>query len=185
MSLTSIGTSMQFAAHKLALNYAKENLPQAEYQKIKNSYDRIFKKSILFICIVCLPVIIACTLVIIEAPFSKAVSNQVSDKYIDARVDYDGNFYWTSDSRVYEYPLVNYGLAADNYEFGDKVRVYLDESNGVIDVTPVPEYNARLIEMIAALVCLFVVPTILIVCIHLPIAKRTYGKPWYNFYKSI
>ena len=58
-----------------------------------------------------------------------------------ARVDYDGNFFWTHDSKKYEYPLKDYGFDPNDYTFGDKVNVYVDDAQNVIKVTAVQEGN--------------------------------------------
>ena len=70
------------------------------------------------------------TYLAIDALISKRVeaknTPQNATDYVLARVDYDGNFYWTQDSQKYEHPLANYGLSPDEYEFGDELKVYVD-----------------------------------------------------------
>ena len=123
----------------------------------------MLKWTIIFV-VCCIPVMIAFLSLVINAPFSKraeeANTPDGATGYVMARADYDGNFYWTHDSKKYEYALEDYGLSPENYEFGDEVKVYV----GVIGA--------------------ILVPTLLLLCVYMPIAYHTFGKPWIKFYRE-
>ena len=88
---------------------------------------------------------------VINAPFSKraekANTPDGATGYVMARADYDGNFYWTHDSKKYEYALEDYGLSPENYEFGDEVKVYVNDAQDIIKVTAEEDSNIRNIEV--------------------------------------
>ncbi len=186
MKLTGLSAGLNFAAQKLALNWAEENLPRERYEAILKSYNVTLKRTLVFVVVCCLPVMIAFTLIVFNAPFSKKAEAEAmpadATACMLAHVDYDGNFYWTSDSRMYEYPLSDYGLSPENYEFGDEVNVYVDNAQNVIKVTePEEGLTIREKEVLTGTVGAILVPSLLILCVYMPLAKRTFAKPWRDF----
>ncbi len=123
---------------------------------------------------------------VICTPFSNkaeadATPNGATSSKI-ARVDYDDNFYWTHDSKKYEEALEDYGLNSDNFRAGDKVIIYIDDAQNVFKVTKQKEgISLRDLEIIIGSIGAFVVPIIIMVCIYIPIAFTTFGKPWRTF----
>ena len=116
------------------------------------------------------------------APFSQSEDALPAgaSEVIEARVDYDGNFYWTHDSQVYEHPLEAYGLSAQELEVNDRVQVYVDEAQNVVRAEPLEEGTSiREIEISGILA-----PVLITLCIYLPIANRTFAKPWRTFYQT-
>ncbi len=102
---------------------------------------------------------------------------------ISATVDYDGNFFWTHDSVAYEHPLEEYGLSPEDYEFKDKVKVYIDDMQNVIKVTEEDKgMSFREKEVLIGVIGSILVPCLLLICLYIPIAYRTFGKPWIEFY---
>lgn len=189
MNLTALSAGFNFEAQRLALRWAKENLPDEKYQEIHKSYNALLKRTTVFIVVCCLPIIIAFLFLVFHAPFSKRAETEAIPKnatnYVLARVDYDGNFYWTHDSIKYEYPLKEYGLSPEEYKFGDKVKVYVDDAQNVIELTTIEDgFTIREIEVLAGSIGAILVPVLLILCIYIPIAYRTFGKPWRDFYRE-
>ncbi|HIT33879.1 MAG TPA: hypothetical protein IAC31_04545 [Candidatus Faecousia intestinigallinarum] len=177
------------SAQRFALMWAKEHLPTEEYTEIKKSYDFLIKRTVAFVVICCIPVIIAFMFLAFNAPFSKSMENAAipegATEYVMAKVDYDGNFYWTHDSKKYEYALKDYGLSSENYEFGDKVKVYINDAQDIIKVTADGNYsNIRNIEVGVGVIGSILIPVLLILCVYMPIAYRTFGKRWIEFYKD-
>lgn len=188
MNLTGLSAALNFGANGFALMWAKENLPAEEYQEIRKSYNTLMKRTIVFILacftlcsIIFLPLIFA-------APFSTrietaATPNGATD-YVLARVDYDGNFYWTHDSMVYKYALKEYGLSAEDYEVHDMVKVYINDAQNIIEVTTVEDgMDIRDIELLVGILGSILTPVILIL-IYRPFAYRTFGKAWIEFNRN-
>ncbi len=114
MKLLGLSSAFHFKAQHLALRWAKEHLPKEKYQKIHHSYHTMKKRTILFILGCCLPITVGFTYLAMEAPISKRIEAQNATDYVLARVDYDGNFFWTHDSKnmsirlpIMDYPLMN------------------------------------------------------------------------------
>ncbi len=97
MSLVEVSASLHFSAHRYALKWAEEHLPEHEYEQINRSYAALLKRTFAFVVFVCLPIIVVCMLVATSAPVSRAVEKASAPDgatgYVIARVDYDGNFY--------------------------------------------------------------------------------------------
>ena len=189
MKLLGISAGLNFTAQRLALMWAKEHLPEEEYKEIKKSYNLLLKRTAAFIVIFCIPIIIVFMSLAFNAPFSREAENAAlpdgATEYVIARADYDGNFYWTHDSKKYEYALKDYGLSPENYEFGDKVKVYVDDAQNIIKVAAVDDtFNIRNIEVGVGVIGSILVPVLLIICIYRPIAYRTFGKAWIDFYSA-
>ena len=157
MKLLGISAGLNFTAQRLALMWAKEHLPEEEYKEIKKSYNLLLKRTAAFIVIFCIPIIIVFMSLAFNAPFSREAKNAAlpdgATEYVIARADYDGNFYWTHDSKKYEYALKDYGLSPENYEFGDKVKVYVDDAQNIIKVAAVDDtFNIRNIAVGAGVI---------------------------------
>lgn len=188
MKLIGISTGFNFAAQRFALMWAKEHLPEQEYEEIKKSYNLLLKWTTVFV-LCCIPIIIAFLFLVFNAPFStKAETTATPDGatgYVMARVDYDGNFYWTNDSKTYEYALKDYVSIPENFEFGDKLKVYVNDEQEVITVTTDEKVSAiRHIEVGVGTIGAILVPILLILGVYVPIAYRTFGKPWREFYRK-
>lgn len=136
MNLTRQSARLHFKAQRFALMWAKEHLPEEQYQEIKKSYDSLLKRTTAFVLLGCIPIILAFLLLAIYTPVSKGMEKAAVPEgatgSVMARVDYDGNFYWTQDSKKYEYALQDYGIAAEQYEFGDQVKVYVNDAQKII-----------------------------------------------------
>lgn len=189
MSLTNISAGLNLTAQRFALMWAKEHLPKEKYNEIKKSYNSLMKRTAVFVIICCIPVIIAFLLLAFNTPFSKNMENAATPNgangYVMARIDYDGNFYWTHDSKKYEYALKDYGLSAENYEFGDEVKVYVNDEQEIVKVTTDNDYsNIKNIEVGVGVIGSILVPALLILCVYMPIAYRTFGKSWIEFYRN-
>lgn len=188
MKWLGISTTLNLSAQHFALNWAKEHLPKEEYKEIKKSYNFLMKRTTMFVVICCIPIMIAFMFLAFNAPFSKNMEDATPDGatgYVMARTDYDGNFYWTHDSKKYEYALKDYGLSSKNYEFGDKVKVYVNDEQKIIKVmTDDDNSNIRNIEVGVGVIGSISVPALLILCVYRPIAYRTFGKTWIEFYKD-
>ncbi len=186
MNLTGFSAGLNFAAQKLALNWAKENLPEERYRTILRSYKMTFKRTLIFVVACCLPIMIAFSLLVFSGPFSKRAEAEAmpanASNCISAHVDYDGNFYWTYDSKMYEYPLAKYGLSPEDYEFGDEVNVYVDDGQNVVKVTEIEKgMSVREKEVLVGVVGAILVPALLILCVYMPIARRSFARPWMDF----
>ena len=185
--LNALSTAYRLADQQAALKWAKENLPEDEYQKIQRSYSLIIKRFLIFTFTCFLPIIFACVYVIMEAPFSTKAEAEATPEgatgYKLAHIDRSGNFYWTNDSKVYEYSLEEYGLSSEDYEFGDTVKVYVDDEQNVISVVD-DGPDIRIIEAIGGIACAIIIPVLLALCVFAPITYRTYGKPWRDFYRE-
>lgn len=184
-----ISATGNLSAQCLALDWAKVHLPKEEYEAIKKSYNLLGKRTVMFVIICCIPIMIAFMLLIFNAPFSKKLEESATPNgatgYVMARVDYDGNFYWTHESKKYEYALKDYGLSSENYEFGDKVKVYVNDEQRIIKVTADEDnFKVRNIEVGIGCVGSILVPALLLLCIYRPIAYRTFGKAWIEFYRN-
>ncbi len=189
MKWVGISATLNLSAQRFALKWAKEHLPEEEYKEIKKSYNLLMRRTALFVVICCIPIMIAFTFLAFNAPFSKSVEDAATPDgatgYVMARTDYDGNFYWTHDSKKYEYALKDYGLSSENYKFGDKVKVYVNDEQNIIKVTAVgDDSNIRNIEVGVGAIGSILVPALLILCVYRPIAYRTFGKTWVEFYRD-
>lgn len=189
MNSVGLAATLNLKAQRFALMWAKEHLSEEEYKKIKKSYNLLIRRTALFVVICCVPIIIAFMFLAFNAPFSKSVEDAATPDgatgYVMARADYDGNFYWTHDSKKYEYALKDYGLSPENYEFGDEVKVYVNDEQDIIKVMAVGnDSNVRNIEVGVGAIGSIVVPVLLIICIYRPIAYRTFGKSWIEFYRN-
>lgn len=189
MNLTGLGAMLNFKAQQFALKWAKEHLPEDKYQQIKKSYNLILKRTTIFVIVCLLPIVIAFTLLAIEAPFSKRAEADAmppsATEYVMARVDYDGNFYWTHDSKKYEYPLEEYGFSSEDYTFGDEVKVYVDDTQNIIKVMDVEKgFTIREKEVLIGSLGAILIPVLITMCIYCPIAYRTFGRPWQEFCKE-
>lgn len=188
MSRIGLGTVASLAAQRLALQWAKEHLPEEKYREIEWSYRALSKRSLVFV-ICCVPIMIVLLLFAFYAPFSTKIEAAAvpegARESVLARVDYDGNFYWTQDSEIYEYALKDYGLSPESFEFGDRVKVYLDDVGNIVTVTGGGEGNKiRNLELAVGVFGAILVPTVLIVGIYMPIAYRSFGKKWIQFYRE-
>lgn len=178
---------MNREAHRYALLWAKEHLPRETYQTIQRSYDTTWKRTLLFALLCLIPLMLAFFSLIFFAPFSQSEDALPAgaSEVIEARVDYDGNFYWTHDSQVYEHPLEAYGLSAQELEVNDRVQVYVDEAQNVVRAEPLEEGTSmREIEIGAGVIGGILAPVLITLCIYLPIANRTFAKPWRTFYQT-
>lgn len=173
---------MNREAHRYALLWAKEHLPRETYHTIQRSYDATQKRTLLFALLCLIPLMLAFFSLIFFASLSQSEDALPAgaSEVIEARVDYDGNFYWTHDSQVYEHPLEAYGLSAQELEVNDRVQVYVDEAQNVVRAEPLEEGTSmREIEIGGILA-----PVLITLCIYLPIANRTFAKPWRTFYQT-
>lgn len=185
------GFEYNFEETDRALEWARINLPPYYYDKIKKSYDMLTIRTILCV-VLCIPIIIVFFLIATYTPFtSKSEANTLPDGATTSReasIDYDDNFYWTYDSKKYEGALADYGLNPDNYKFGDKVTIYIDDEQNVYDVTELKEgISPREIEQIIGFAGTIILPIIIILCIYLPIAFNTFGKPcrkYFNWFRK-
>lgn len=189
MNMTGVSAAMNFAAHQLALDYAKKNLPEEEYNKIKKSYYAIIIWTVLYMVVCVLPIVFVSTGIAVGAPFSRQFEADTTPAnatdYKLARVDYDDNFYWTHDSVKYEYALADYGFAPEDYEFGDKVKVYVDDAQNIIKIVEYKEgMSVRDMEIIIGASVAILVPVLLTLCVYVPIVYFTFGKPWREFNKK-
>ena len=188
MKLIGIASAAQFAEHRLALKWAKEHLPEDEYRRIDESYRLLLKWTAVFV-LCCIPIMFACLSLVFFAPFSRMAENAArpdgASDYVMARINYDGAFYWTHDSQVYEHALSDYGLSPEDYAFGDRVKVYVDEAQNVIGVrADADPSRIREIEVVVGIVATIVVPTLLILAVYRPIAQRSFGREWAEFYRD-
>lgn len=187
--MIKLATGLSFAAQNFALKWAKENLSEEEYIKIKNSYNSLIKKTIIFVITCCIPIIIGFLFFVFNNPVSKSIEKSSTPpgatKYIIARVDYRGNFFWTNKSKAYNHPIKNYGLSPENYKFGDELKVYINDNQDIIKVEDVGlNLDMRFIESMIGVVFAILVPVLLIILVYMPFAYRTFGKPWIEFYRE-
>lgn len=188
MKFIGISTGLNFVTRRFALMWAKEHLPEQEYNEIKKSYDLLLKWTTVFV-LCCIPIIIAFLSLVFNSPFSTKAETAATPTgatgYVMARVDYDGNFYWTNDSKTYEYALKDYALVPENFEFGNKIKVFVNDAQKVITVTTDENVSTiRHIEVGVGTIGAILVPILLILGIYVPIAYRTFGKPWREFYRK-
>lgn len=187
--IIGVSTAINFAEQRLALKWAEEHLSEDQYLEIQTSYNKLFKRTTLFIVLCCIPIMIVLLFLAFRTPFSISMENQSmpgdATHYVMAKVDYDGNFYWTSDSKIYEYSLKEYGLAPEKYEFGNEVKVYIDDEQNIIKVSEIEKsVNMKQIEFGVGIIGSILVPALLIMCVYYPLARRTFGKNWFKFYKE-
>lgn len=186
--LLAVGTAMRFASNEIALRWAKANLPKEEYNKIEKSYKTMLKKTTIFVLLVICPIVILFTIWMMTSPITKytyeASKPAGATSYHNARIDYDGNFWWTYDSKVYEYPLEQYGFAVSDYEFGNEVKVWVDDNQGIIKVEDTgDEPDVMTIEVCTCVFGVIVLP-VMLVLLYRHRALHTFGKPWHDFYKE-
>lgn len=189
MNFVGLSASLNIQAQRFALKWAEEHLPEVQYRTIKASYYTLLKRTALFVILCCIPIILAFLFLAFEAPFSKSAEANAMPNgatgYVLARTDYDGNFFWTHNSQKYEYPLVEYGLDPEKYQFGDKVKVYIDDMQQIVKVTEGEKGpTIRNIEIGIGVIGSIFIPVLLIMCVFRPIAYRTFGKSWITFYKE-
>lgn len=182
--LLALNTSLQFKSHAKALEYARLHLPREEYERIRASYNAVLKKTAFFTVCICLPIILVFVLLAIAVPLTPLAMPTGATHYVDARVDYDGNFYWTHDSKKYERPLVAYDLDPSTHPFNSRIRVYLDDGQEVIAVTEKPSFDVRSLMILVTSILAIAIPVVLLICVHDPRARRTYGRAWYEFYEG-
>lgn len=72
-------------------------------------------------------------------------------------------------------------MSTAEYAVGDRVRVYLDQIGQIVAVTSTPEHKAGTVTGAAACIGSILFPVLLILLVHCPIARKTYGKAWYEF----
>lgn len=186
--LLAAGTAMRFASNEIALRWAKANLPKEAYDKIEKSYKTMLKKTTIFVLLVICPIVIFFTIWIMTQPIAKytyeASKPAGATSYHKARVDYDGNFWWTCDSKKYEYPLERYGFITSDYKFGDEVKVWVDDNQNIVKVEDISdEPDIMTIEVCACVFGALVLPTILAL-LYRCWAMHTFGKPWHDFCKE-
>lgn len=186
--LLAVGTAMRFASNEIALRWAKANLPKEEYNKIEKSYKTMLKKTTIFVLLVICPIVIFFTIWMMTSPITKytyeASKPAGATSYHNARIDYDGNFWWTYDSKVYEYSLEQYGFAVSDYEFGDEVKVWVDDNQGIIKVEDTgDEPDVMTIEVCTCVFGVIVLP-VMLVLLYRHRVLHTFGKPWHDFYEE-
>ncbi len=189
MKVLATVTLMRFADQKRALTWAEQYLDRNEYEKIYASYRMLLKRTFQFIVGCCMPIMLLFLSLIFLAPFSKIAEAKAmpagATSYVIAKADYDGNFFWTHDSKVYEHSLEEYGLNAADYEFMDRVKVYVNEEQEVIKAEAVKKgLDIRDIEVFGGIIGAFVLPALIIIVWYVPFAYRNYGKEWAAFYKE-
>ena len=175
-------------SNRFALEWARCNLPPQQYYEIHKSYYATRRRTLIFV--LCnIPIMVAFLLLIFCAPFSKKAEADAAPSGATtcktARIDYDGNFYWTHDSQKYEEALDDFGLNPDSFQPGDTVTIYIDDYQNVLKVTEAKEgLDIRDMEILVGSIGAIVVPIILILCIYIPIAFTTFGKPWRTFIRA-
>ncbi len=179
-------TYMQFKSQEFALRWAREHLPPEKYKAIYNSYCTLMKRTVIFVLACCVPIICIGLYFTFETPIADRIEAAATPAgatgWVTARCDYDGNFFWTHDSKAYEYPLAEYGLDPAYYHFGQKLNVYVNDDQEIIAVTATHEgTEASTWEVCISILVTLILPTVLILCVYRPIARRTFGKEWYEF----
>ena len=173
--------------NKYALEWARRNLPPQQYNWIYNSYKKTRNRTV--VCVLCcMPIMLLFLFIALYNPFSRKAEAEATPygatSSREARVDYDGNFYWTHDSRKYEASLADFGLDPDSFRPNDTVTIYIDDYQNVYKVTEQEEgLQLNEIELLVGTICAIVIPVIIITCIYVPIAITTFGKPWREYMK--
>lgn len=148
----------------------------------------MWKWTTIFMLCCVMPIAFLFTCLVMFTPFSNKAealnTPKGATKYVIGRVDYDGNFWWTHNSQKYEYALEDYGLSSANYKFMDEVKVYINYAQDIIKVTKYEHLDIRVIEILGGIIGSILVATLLMVCVYLPIAYRTFGKVWIKFYRN-
>ena len=169
--------------NRIALEWARLNLPPEQYNAIRKSFDATTTRTLIFV-LCCIPIMLAFLSLVFIAPFSSSSIPKDASYSKTARVDYDGNFYWTYDSRKYEASLADFGLDPDSFRPNDTVTIYIDDYQNVYKVTEQEEgLQLNEIELLVGTICAIVIPVIIITCIYVPIAITTFGKPWREYMK--
>lgn len=84
-----------------------------------------------------------------------------------------------------EYPLADYGFLHEEYAFGDKVKVYVDDEQNIIKIVEYKEgMSVRDMEIIIGVSGAILLPVLLTLCVYVPIVCFTVGKPWREFNKK-
>ena len=78
--------------NRIALEWARLNLPPEQYNAIKKSFDATTTRTLIFV-LCCIPIMLAFLSLIFIAPFSSSSIPKDASYSKTARVDYDGNFY--------------------------------------------------------------------------------------------
>lgn len=176
-----------FERQRFALNWAKENLPEEKYNEINKAYKKLLKTALIFVSLCAVSIIVTFSSILF-IPSSKRIDYSIlpegATEYVFAHVDYDDNFWWTNDSIKYEHPICEYGMSPQDYEFGDTLVVYLDEAQNVIKVIEYTETPVLQTSEILVRITLGVVLPLAALVVYFSNAKRTYGKPWYEFYEG-
>lgn len=184
--LLGASAAMNLQSHQFALMWAKEHLPDEEYTKIKKSYDKVILYTSIFVIVCVIPLVILFINYGMNAVLTPDAMPAGAVDYVIAQADYDGNFFWTHDSVKYEQPLEDYGLSPDDYQFRDKFKVYVNDSQDVISISPVEDKaSEKEIKLGIGIIGALVVPTLITMCIYIPIAWNTFGKPWREFNKKL
>ncbi len=66
-----MAAGFHFMAHQFALRWAKENLPEEKYQRVAKPHRITFKRTLIFVVVCCIPVLILFLSLIFCAPFPK------------------------------------------------------------------------------------------------------------------
>lgn len=189
MNELAFNSFIQIESHQKALNWALENLPYEKYEKISASYYKLLKSIIKFVLIVCVPIVLLSVLLILVRPISSSIEKQKmpseATSFFIARVDTDGNFFWTHDSQAFEMSLEEVGLNSSEYQYLDKVKVYIDDDRNIIEVRDIDKgISLENIEILIGILGSIMVPTILIVAVYMPWVRKNVGHEWAEFYKD-
>lgn len=180
-----MGTLFRLRRMRNALNWAKMYLPPQQYSIIDKSYRNVIISTVIC-CLCCLPFSFLCAVIVIFAPFSHMSEDNAmpigATTSREARIDYDDNFYWTYDSKVYKEALEDYGLNPDDYEPHDTITIYIDDDQNVYKVSNTDNNQLRQKEIIIGTIIGFAIP-ILILLITIPIICTKIGKPLRDYLK--
>lgn len=175
--ILNVSTAARFASQGIMLNWAKRNLDIETYKKIKKSYKDIIKYTV----IVSVALLIMVTIAILSA-FSIQASRQSSyDTWKNGHVS--GDKVWYINNIKYEVNLIDYGYDPANFSDRDDFRVYLDEDGNVLKILSDADVNHFLEDDIVAyaMVGSLIFMLVVLLCIHTPIACKTYGKTWRKY----
>lgn len=175
--MMNVSTAARFQAFHIMLDWAQKNLDAETYAKIKKSYKDVIKYTLIVVLVLFIFMLAA----MITAFSVRNSARSTYDTWKTGHVS--GNKVWYIDNVKYEVELSDYGYYPADFMDRDLFRVYLDHNGNVIKIQAEADVNKMMEDYMVPVVMLgslFLMISI-ILCIHVPIAMKTYGRIWRKY----